>query len=116
MFMIDSLLIIDTYGLSNCLVQWFPNCEPRLPREPPVYFRGAANHYNFSQFYLLFIILFQFADVDIIQSILDIWFHMLICSAIMCCVYDSFGTGLHTNKGIDMSLKFFETAHPSALF
>ena len=50
-------------------------------------------------------VLFQFADIDILQSILDIWFHMLICMAIICCVYDSFGTKLHATKWIDTPLK-----------
>jgi len=59
--------------------------------------------------------LFQFAGVDILQSILDIWFQMLICSAIVCCVYDSFGTRLHATKYIDTPLKFVETTHPSAV-
>src|SRR6218665_2502700 len=40
---------------------------------------------------------------------------MLICSAIMCCVYDSFGTRLHDIKKIDTLLTFLETAHPSAV-
>ena len=33
--------------------------------------------------------LFQLADVDVLQSILDvdIWPQVLNCSAIMCCVY-----------------------------
>ena len=48
--------------------------------------------------FIFFIIVFQFADVDILQSVLDIWFHMLISSAIMCCVYDSFGTRLYATK------------------
>jgi len=34
------------------LSQWFPNCEPRLPWEPQLPPREAANYYNFSQFYL----------------------------------------------------------------
>jgi len=35
------------------LIQWFPNCEPRLPRAPLG--GSTANCYNFSQFYLFFI-------------------------------------------------------------
>src|SRR6218665_1630768 len=49
----------------NALKQWFPNWEPRLPGEPRLPPRGVANYGNFSQFYPSFIILFQFADVDI---------------------------------------------------
>ena len=63
---------------------------------------------------MIFIILFQFADVDILQSILDIWSNMLFGNAIMCYVYDSFGTRLHAKKWIDTPLKFLETAHPTS--
>src|SRR6218665_3553018 len=55
-----------------------------LPGEP----RTIIIFHNFVFF--TFRILFQFADVDILKSVLDIWSHMLICSNIMCCVYDSF--------------------------
>src|SRR6218665_2056787 len=41
---------------------------------------------------------FYFTDVDILQYILDTWSHMLICSAIMCCVDASFGTELLATK------------------
>ena len=43
--------------------------QTREPRLPP---RGAANYYNFSKLYPFVIILFQFADVDILQFIVDI--------------------------------------------
>src|SRR6218665_3957099 len=83
------------------IVQWFPNCEPRLPgsgfllEEP----RTITIFHNF------FNILFQFADVDILQSILGIWSSMLICNAIICHVYESFSTRLHATKEIDTILK-----------
>src|SRR6218665_377523 len=64
------------FHVSNTLFQWFPNCE--LPGEP----RTITIFHNF----IFFIILVQFVDVDILQSILDIWFHVLICSAIIICV------------------------------
>ena len=67
--------------------QWFPNCEPQLPWEPWLPRRGAANYYNFSQFFLIY----NFISLCWCQnppSILDIWFHMLICSAINYCVYE----------------------------
>src|SRR6218665_1060682 len=63
----------------------------------------------------LFIFLFQFTDVDISQSTLDIWFHMLICIVITHCVYNSFGTKLHATTLIDTALKFLEIAHRSAV-
>src|SRR6218665_2589896 len=64
--------------------QWFPNCEPRPPWEPWLsgFLPGEPRTIKiFSQFHLLynfvsihnfifFIILFQFADVYILQSIL----------------------------------------------
>ena len=73
------------------LGQWFPNCEPWLPWEPRFLPGELQTITVFLQILSFFIILFQFADVDILQSILDMWSHMLrpICSAIMCCVYDS---------------------------
>jgi len=37
----------------NPVQQWFPNCEPWLPWELQLPSRGAANYYNFSQFYLI---------------------------------------------------------------
>src|SRR6218665_171904 len=85
------------------LHQWFPNCGSR----------EVLQFFTISS--LLFIFLFPFADVDISQSTLDIWFHMLICIVIMCCVFDSLDTKLHANKLIDTSLKILETAHPSAV-
>src|SRR6218665_3324494 len=36
------------------LVQWFPNCEPRLPWEPQLLPRGAANYYIFFLQFCLF--------------------------------------------------------------
>jgi len=39
-----------------------------------------------SQFDLFFIILFQFADVDILQSILDIGSHMLVAPLCIVCM------------------------------
>src|SRR6218665_507796 len=74
------------------LKQWFPNCEPQLPWEPWFPRRGAAQFFKNLSFFL---ILFQFGDIYTLQSILDIWSHMLIYSAIM---YDSFGTRLHPTK------------------
>ena len=61
--------------------------------------------------------LFQFGDIYTLQSILDVWSQMLICSAIMWYVYDSFGTRLHATKTkwIDTPLKFLETAHLSVV-
>jgi len=56
--------------------------------------QGSRELLHFFHNFIFFIILFQFADADVLQSILDIWSHMLICSAFMCCVYDSFGTKL----------------------
>ena len=50
------------------------------------FFPGEPRTITIFQFYILFIRLFQFADADILQSALDIWFHMLICSAIVYCV------------------------------
>src|SRR6218665_485410 len=35
--------------------------------------------------------------------------------AILCCLYDSFGTRLHATKEIDTPLRFLETAHPNAV-
>src|SRR6218665_838810 len=80
--------------------------------------QGSRELLQFFTILSFFIHIFlQFADVDISQCTLDIWFHMLICIVIrpMCCVYDSFGTKLHATKLIDMPLKFLETAHPSAV-
>jgi len=68
------------------LGQWFPNCEPRLPWEPQPPPKGATNYYNFSQFYLLFIILFQFADVDILQSIIHLVPHAYLRRHYVLCV------------------------------
>jgi len=61
-----------------------------LPGEP----RTITICHNF----MFFINLFKFADVDILQSILDIWSAILICSVIMCYVYNSVGTRLHATE------------------
>src|SRR6218665_3286989 len=71
---------------NNYITQWFPNCEPRFPWEPEPPPRGAANYYNFSQFYLLFITLFQFAAVDILQSIIHLVPHAYLRRQYVLCV------------------------------
>jgi len=100
-----------------CLGQWFPNWEPRPPREPRFSPRGAANYNNFFTILSFFIIWFQVADVDILQSILNTWSHMLICRAmIMCCVY--IREFWHRTACYQVNwyvIKILKTAHPSSV-
>src|SRR6218665_1061270 len=79
--------------VTKMVIQWFPTAGAAAFSQGS---RELLPFFTILSF--LFIILFQFADVDIPQSMLDIWFHMLIFIAIMCCVYDSFGTKLHATK------------------
>ena len=62
-----------------------PKLWAAAPKGAAASSQGSRELLQFLTFFLFFIILFKVADVNILQSALDI----------MCCVNDSFGTRLH---------------------